>query len=465
MINRAAVDERVQEWGLREDIIEKDYVLGWLLAGIAAHPRLRDTWVFKGGTCLKKCYFETYRFSEDLDFTITNGGPETPGELLNIFREVAGWIYQESGIEIPADEIRFEQHRNPRGNPATLGRIPYRGPRAPRGALPRITLDITADELLVRPPTRKEIGHAYPDRFPGDVHILAYDHVEIFAEKIRALAERLRPRDLYDVVNLFWRPQKPQPHEVRETLEAKCTFKGIPVPTAETLEAAAGRDELETEWENMLSHQVADLPPLNHYWQRLPDVFDWLAEIAVPEELSRAPADANEEPTWSPPATLSTWGVGIPLEKIRYAGANHLCVDLGYQGSVRTIEPYSLRQTQDGNLLLHAIRVDNSEHRSYRVDRIESVRVTERAFRPVYVVEFSPSGPIHALPAATRTTEHQPRYRRSRNRSGPTHIIECMTCGRKFRRKTQDTTLRPHKSRDGWDCYGRMGYLIETRYD
>jgi predicted nucleotidyltransferase component of viral defense system len=29
-----------------------------------------ESWVFKGGACLKKCYFETYRFSEDLDFSL-----------------------------------------------------------------------------------------------------------------------------------------------------------------------------------------------------------------------------------------------------------------------------------------------------------------------------------------------------------------------------------------------------------
>jgi predicted nucleotidyltransferase component of viral defense system len=49
--------------------IEKDYVLGWVLHGIAQHPKLSE-WIFKGGTCLKKCYFETYRFSDDLDFTV-----------------------------------------------------------------------------------------------------------------------------------------------------------------------------------------------------------------------------------------------------------------------------------------------------------------------------------------------------------------------------------------------------------
>jgi predicted nucleotidyltransferase component of viral defense system len=44
-----------------------------MLAGIYAHDELADGWIFKGGTCLKKCFFETYRFSEDLDFTLRDG--------------------------------------------------------------------------------------------------------------------------------------------------------------------------------------------------------------------------------------------------------------------------------------------------------------------------------------------------------------------------------------------------------
>jgi predicted nucleotidyltransferase component of viral defense system len=58
--------------GLLPNIVEKDYVLSWVLAGIFQHAALAETWVFKGGTCLKKCYFETYRFSADLDFTLTD---------------------------------------------------------------------------------------------------------------------------------------------------------------------------------------------------------------------------------------------------------------------------------------------------------------------------------------------------------------------------------------------------------
>ena len=42
---------------LLPSVVEKDYALGWARAGIYAHTELRDTWIFKGGTCLKKCFF------------------------------------------------------------------------------------------------------------------------------------------------------------------------------------------------------------------------------------------------------------------------------------------------------------------------------------------------------------------------------------------------------------------------
>lgn len=91
-----------------------------------------------------------------------------------------------------------------------------------------------------------------------------------------------------------------------------------------------------------------------------------------------------------------SWGARVPLEIVRFAGANRLCVNLGYQGSHRIIEPYSLRRTKEGNLVLRAIRVDDREARAYRVDRIENAEVVQKTFNPVYAVELSPSGPIHA---------------------------------------------------------------------
>jgi predicted nucleotidyltransferase component of viral defense system len=70
VIGKRELQQLQGEWTLDLGVIEKDYVLGWLLAGIAHHPALSRTWAFKGGTCLRKCYYETFRFSEDLDFTV-----------------------------------------------------------------------------------------------------------------------------------------------------------------------------------------------------------------------------------------------------------------------------------------------------------------------------------------------------------------------------------------------------------
>jgi predicted nucleotidyltransferase component of viral defense system len=62
--------------------------------------------------------------------------------------------------------------------------------------------------------------------------VTTYAFEELFAEKVRALAERLRPRDVYDVVHLHrHRELRPERGSVLETLRQKCDFKGIPVPT------------------------------------------------------------------------------------------------------------------------------------------------------------------------------------------------------------------------------------------
>lgn len=68
---------------------KQDILLGWVLAGIASHPETAHQWVFKGGTALKKCYFETYRFSEDLDFSLLPDAAYSETDLKRVLLEVA----------------------------------------------------------------------------------------------------------------------------------------------------------------------------------------------------------------------------------------------------------------------------------------------------------------------------------------------------------------------------------------
>ncbi|MDF3053489.1 MAG: hypothetical protein K0S19_1594 [Geminicoccaceae bacterium] len=54
MIQAREIMALAEELNLRPDVVEKDYVLGWMLHGIGSHPELAPAWIFKGGTCLKK---------------------------------------------------------------------------------------------------------------------------------------------------------------------------------------------------------------------------------------------------------------------------------------------------------------------------------------------------------------------------------------------------------------------------
>ena len=451
MITRADIDDRVRLWGLREEVVEKDYVLGWVLWGLGADPQLHRTWVFKGGTCLKKCYIETYRFSEDLDFTVLEDGPIEREEVLEAVSRVLDRVNQESGIDFT---LRPPAYRDrPSGRSAEM-RVYYRGPRNTPGPA-SIKFDLTKDEIIARPPVLRPINHDYPDALPEPGQVRCYGFEEVFAEKLRAMAERSRPRDLYDIVNLFRRPDfRPHAGLVFDILNRKCEYKGLPMPSAEDIRESPMFEELQGEWGNMLAHQLRALPAFDHFWVEVPRIFEWLNGAELDEELERWPLADGEE-LWTPPPTFWT-GLGSRLEPVRFAAVNRLLVNLGYRGQHRLIEPYSLRQTRDGNILLHAIRADGGGHRAYRVDRIQSVDVTNHPFTPRFVVEFPASGTVPAPPSSSRRSNRRSRVPHAYR---PEYVVLCVLCDRGFRRTRPDTRLRPHKDPGGWDCPGRSGYV------
>lgn len=380
------------EWQLDVGVIERDYVLGWVLAAIANEKDLAQTWIFKGGTCLRKCYYETYRFSEDLDFTVVDGGPATPEELDPIFVRIADWLAENCGIQLVLDDRSFVARRNLRGNATTLGRLAYRGPNQ-SPSLPKLKLDITNDEVLVDRPVLRSIGHQYSDGpLPGP-GVACYSITELFAEKLRALAQRCRPRDLYDVVHMHRHPDlAARAPAVAQVLVRKCEHVGISVPDADTIRTSPYRAEIEQEWVNMLGHQLPPpTPPFAEFWQTLDDVFTWLdgrLPISVPPRIDQADLDQ----TWTAPRAITSWRRGFPLELIRYAGANRLKVEIDYRAEQgrrgpRVVEPYSLRRTKAGDLKLFVVN-DRGLLRSYRVDRIAGARPTTQTFRPRFRVEF-----------------------------------------------------------------------------
>ena len=227
----------------------------------------------------------------------------------------------------------------------------------------------------------------------------------------------------------------------------------------------------------MLAHQLPQLPPFEAFWAELPQLFEWLDGRVIVPELKSAPETESRDMTWTPPATVWRWGMGIPVESIRFAAANHLCVELGYKDSVRLIEPYAFRRSSAGAFLLCAVKVESRETRTYRLDRIQSVRVSNTPFRPAFRIEIGGTGAI-AAPRLTRprtggqtlSSTRSSVVRPTRSRSfvhGPrlVHVIKCTTCGKEFKRVKADFTLRPHKGKGGWQCHSLTGYLVRTAYE
>lgn len=396
LIDRREILDAAARTSLKPHVVEKDYVLGWILAGISRHSELTDNWIFKGGTCLKKGFFETYRFSEDLDFTLRDAGQIDEAFLKRVFAEIGERIHDETGIEIPAQLQEFEILQNPRGKIMCQGKISYKGPVSSSHGLPRIKLDLTADERIVLPPVRVQIFHPYSDAPEEGIEVLAYDYVEAFAEKFRALAERTRPRDLYDVVNLYRNAEaRPEPGPFADVLRAKCDFKGMGLPSLSDLEPH--RADLEAGWVHMLDHQLPALLPVSTFWDELPEIFAWLAGATTPA-LTQMPRGADDVVIRDRLITLPNGARGQTfIDLIRFAATNRLLVAIDYvdkQGvrSTREIEAYSLRRSKAGDVLLMAVRAADGEPRSYLVEKIVGVRPTQKSFKPRYPIELTPSG-------------------------------------------------------------------------
>lgn len=313
--------------------------------------------------------------------------------MVPIFTEVGEWLQDQVGIEIVVDDSSFRRRRNRRGNPTTEGRIAFRGPSHPP-QLPKVKLDLTSDELLVESPVEVEVLNPYSDAPSPSARVLAYSLPELHAEKIRALAERCRPRDLYDVVLIHRHPHLlDRASDVAAILRSKCRFVDIDVPTRATLDESPFRAELEQEWESMLGHQLPYLPDVGDTWIDLDAMFEWLEGTAPVVELPRARDREELDDEWVAPRSVAAWQARAPLDLIRFAGTNRLTVEVNYhpigRGRVgwREVAPLSLRRTKAGHLRLFVIN-DRGQLRGYRVDHILGARITGRRFTPSYRVEF-----------------------------------------------------------------------------
>ncbi len=463
MISKQDILDRASEWQLRPDVVEKDYIIGWLLSAFSNNSETSKNWVFKGGTCLKKCYFETYRFSEDLDFSLkpdaeyTEEGIKKP--LVEIIRECSS----SSGIELSEDMLRVDLKKNKQGNPTYKGRIYYKGPLNRRDYM-RVLLDITNDEPIVDSPDKRPIFHPYPDSLLDNDGISTYSIEEIVAEKMRALFERTRPRDLYDIVHLL-ENHKDQldMKKSNDIFDRKCKSKSFQAPNISQMKNQIMKsEELKTEWENMLAHQLPQLPSVDDFLDRTSNLLDLFFMVDVTPRPTLSSYGLRSGETVLASSGIQYWGEHKHLEIIRFAATNRLLIEFDYHGKHRVGEPYSLRRAGTGNLLLYVVELEAGHMKAFKVDEITGIVSTKTSFVPKYTIEFQSSGPItikrtdRKIPSSTVVRKKSLHY-------GPTYHYKCTVCGKEFKRNKNNSSLRKHKyPKSEMFCPGRIGYLIRV---
>ena len=285
---RKRLEEARKNIGLPWEIIERDYILSWVLAGIGVNEKLQNALIFKGGTALKKCYFGEHRFSEDLDFTAEETAPredELEEEIHRSCRLATELAQNFSPLELKAE--RYTEKEPHPGNQEAFtvrGKFPWH-----RQFLVRAMIEITVDEPVRIEPVKRKIIHGYGEKISQEVFV--YSLEEIMAEKMRAILQHLqkleergwsrsRARDYYDL----WRILNHYLGQLRiEILPnlflKKCKVRKVDFSGPEEFFDKTLLDYTAKTWEQWLGPLVPELPPfelvIDNLKQKLFDLFKY----------------------------------------------------------------------------------------------------------------------------------------------------------------------------------------------
>ena len=272
-IRRVAAQKKVDPM-----IIDLDYSLGWFLHGLITVSKWNQSCIFKGGTCLRKCYFPDYRFSEDLDFTMIQ--LITLGDLEKWITQIADWITDQQGPNFLIQPTRLEIVNDEYGNETYQARIYYRGPLEWGGPPRAVKLDVTRAEIVALPAVEKPIIHPYSDGnlFEGN-HISCYSLEEIVAEKMRAIAGQRRfavSRDIYDIYQIL--TLGVDMDRVYEVLPQKFIAKELDSRQFDVRLLEKRRKEYERDWNNRLNYLIIqNKVDFEEAWQLILNLFKQLS--------------------------------------------------------------------------------------------------------------------------------------------------------------------------------------------
>lgn len=161
--------------------IEQDLLISRALVDLYNEPYIKDALVFRGGTALNKLFLKPpARYSEDLDFVQKR--PEPIGKTINAIRELLKpwlgdpkWKITERSAKLI---YKYE----------AINTLPA-----------KLKIEINTIEHFQALPLRTEKLSVDSEWWSGSANILTYEMDELMATKLRALYQRRKGRDLFDL--------------------------------------------------------------------------------------------------------------------------------------------------------------------------------------------------------------------------------------------------------------------------
>jgi predicted nucleotidyltransferase component of viral defense system len=214
--------------------VEQDLILSRLMVEIASEALLAGELVMRGGTCLHKLHLPApRRYSEDLDYVRRTTGPIGP--YLDELRAIAERV----GLDVASVDRSGQMVHMILDAEATDG---------PRRIRIKIETNIAETEPF-RPTTG--IEHSVSSRWwTGSATVPTFALEEMMATKLRALYQRRKGRDLFDIW-LVLTTQKTAPAEIVAGLghymrEAIFTYPQLRLNLLDKLADAEFRTDLQS---------------------------------------------------------------------------------------------------------------------------------------------------------------------------------------------------------------------------
>lgn len=166
--------------------VEQDLIISRVLVELFSDPFLNEQLRFRGGTALNKLHFPApFRYSEDIDLVRTTHGPMGP--ILNGIRDVLKpWL----------GDARFKQSRI---SPKLLFRMEAQDSSSSTPL--SLKIEINTREIEAYGGSRHISYEVENSWFSGAAMIHTYSREEILATKLRALLQREKGRDLFDLAH------------------------------------------------------------------------------------------------------------------------------------------------------------------------------------------------------------------------------------------------------------------------